>query len=154
MNYAVKSSYLLSFLESVPEVTAKLKEPTAKEKKFDDVVEQAKEATVLVLVYTTFSDLNKTQAEKERAKTGPTISLRPTPKPRLVYAPPPALPPGVSQGGGYPGSVTVAVGDRPYYVHGAGYYQGRTYYVWKPGQWGALNGQRVWIHGHYVARGY
>ena len=24
--------------------------------------------------------------------------------------------------GGYPGSVTVEVGDRPYYVHGAGYY--------------------------------
>src|SRR4029077_18163541 len=57
-------------------------------------------------------------------------------------------------GGGYPGSVTVEVGDRPYYVHGAGYYQGRTYYVWKPGHWVARNGQRVWIHGHYVVRGY
>ena len=56
-------------------------------------------------------------------------------------------------GGGYPGSVTVEVGDRPYYVHGGGYYQGRTYYVWKPGHWAARNGQRVWIHGHYVIRG-
>ena len=28
VNYAVKSSYLLSFLESVPEVSAKLKEPS------------------------------------------------------------------------------------------------------------------------------
>ena len=55
--------------------------------------------------------------------------------------------------GGYPGSVTVEVGDRPYYVHGGGYYQGRTYYVWKPGHWAARNGQRVWIHGHYVIRG-
>ena len=55
--------------------------------------------------------------------------------------------------GGYPGSVTVEVGDRPYYRHGAGYYVGRTYYVWKPGHWAARNGQRVWIHGHYVVRG-
>ena len=54
---------------------------------------------------------------------------------------------------GYPGSVTVEVGDRPYYRHGAGYYVGRTYYVWKPGHWAARNGQRVWIHGHYVVRG-
>ena len=53
---------------------------------------------------------------------------------------------------GYPGSVTVAVGDRPYYRHGAGYYVGRTYYVWKPGHWASRNGQRVWIHGHYVVR--
>ncbi len=51
VNYAVKSSFLLSFLESVPEVAAKLKEPNAKDMKFDEVVEQAKEAAVLVLVY-------------------------------------------------------------------------------------------------------
>jgi S1-C subfamily serine protease len=51
VNYAVKSSFLLSFLESVPEVAAKLKDPNAKDMKFDDVVEQIKEATVLVLVY-------------------------------------------------------------------------------------------------------
>ena len=51
VNYAVKSSFLLGFLESVPEVAAKLKEPNAKDMKFDDVVEHAKEATVLVLVY-------------------------------------------------------------------------------------------------------
>jgi len=51
VNYAVKSSFLLGFLESVPEVAAKLKETSAKDMKFDDVVEQAKEATVLVLVY-------------------------------------------------------------------------------------------------------
>ena len=51
VNYAVKSSFLLSFLESVPEVSAKLKEPNAKEQKFEDVVRSAEQAAVLVLVY-------------------------------------------------------------------------------------------------------
>jgi TPR repeat protein len=51
INYAVKSSYLLSFLESVPEVAAKLKEPESKERKFEDVVKSAEQAAVLVLVY-------------------------------------------------------------------------------------------------------
>jgi hypothetical protein len=57
-------------------------------------------------------------------------------------------------GGGYPASVTVEVGDRPYYVRGPGYYVGSTYYVWRPGHWASRHGQRVWIHGHYVVRGY
>lgn len=56
-------------------------------------------------------------------------------------------------GRGYPGGVTVEIGDRPYYTRGAGYYVGRTYYVWKPGHWAARHGQRVWVHGHYVVRG-
>jgi TPR repeat protein len=51
VNYAVKSSFLLSFLESVPEVAAKLKEPETKERKFEDVVKSAEQAAVLVLVY-------------------------------------------------------------------------------------------------------
>ena len=51
VNYAIKSSYLLSFLESVPEVSAKLKEPNTKERKFEDVVKDAEQAAVLVLVY-------------------------------------------------------------------------------------------------------
>jgi len=51
VNYAVKSSYLLGFLESVPEVSAKLKEPETKEHKFEDVVKSAEQAAVLVLVY-------------------------------------------------------------------------------------------------------
>ena len=51
VNYAGKSSYLLSFLESVPEVSAKLKEPETKERKFEDVVKSAEQAAVLVLVY-------------------------------------------------------------------------------------------------------
>ena len=49
--YAVKSGYLLSFLESVPDVSAKLKEANGKEIKFEEVVERAKQAAVLVLVY-------------------------------------------------------------------------------------------------------
>ena len=51
VNYAVKSSFLLGFLESVPEVSAKLKEPNTKEVKFEDVVKSAEQAAVLVLVY-------------------------------------------------------------------------------------------------------
>ena len=51
VNYAVKSSYLLGFLESVPDVAAKLKEVNTKERKFDDVVKDAEKAAVLVLVY-------------------------------------------------------------------------------------------------------
>jgi hypothetical protein len=51
VNYAIKSSYLLSFLESVPEVAARLKEPNTTERKFEDVVKDAEQAAVLVLVY-------------------------------------------------------------------------------------------------------
>ena len=51
VNYAVKSSYLLSFLESVPEVSANLKEPRTAERKFEEVVKDAEQAAVLVLVY-------------------------------------------------------------------------------------------------------
>ena len=51
VNCAVKSSLLLSFLESVPDVSAKLKEPNTKDEAFEDVVKAAQEAAVLVLVY-------------------------------------------------------------------------------------------------------
>jgi TPR repeat protein len=51
VNYAVKSSYLLGFLESVPEAAAKLKEPETKERKFEEVVKATEQAAVLVLVY-------------------------------------------------------------------------------------------------------
>jgi hypothetical protein len=52
VNYAVKSRFLLSFLESVPEVSAKLKEPNSLQTatpKFDDVMKSAEQAAVLVL---------------------------------------------------------------------------------------------------------
>jgi S1-C subfamily serine protease len=51
VNYAVNSSFLLSFLESVPEVAAKLKELNTKDRRFEDVVKTAEQAAVLVLVY-------------------------------------------------------------------------------------------------------
>jgi hypothetical protein len=51
VNYAVKSSLLLSFLESVPDVDAKLKAPNTVDEKFEDVVKSAQDAAVLVLVY-------------------------------------------------------------------------------------------------------
>ena len=61
--------------------------------------------------------------------------------------------PGYAAYPGYgPVAVTVEIGDRPYYTRGAGYYVGRSYYVWRPGHWRLVNGRRVWIHGHYVVR--
>jgi S1-C subfamily serine protease len=51
VNYAVKSSLLLSFLESVPDVDAKLKAPNTADEKFEEVVKSAQDAAVLVLVY-------------------------------------------------------------------------------------------------------
>ncbi len=51
MNYAVKSSLLLSFLESVPALSAKLKSPVTADRKFEEVVKSAQNAAVLVLVY-------------------------------------------------------------------------------------------------------
>ncbi|PYK93807.1 MAG: hypothetical protein DME36_08040 [Verrucomicrobia bacterium] len=66
----------------------------------------------------------------------------------------PAYGPGYAgyPGYGYPGSVTVEIGDRPYYTRGPGYYVGHAYYVWVPGHWSRRH-PRVWIHGHYVLRG-
>lgn len=55
-------------------------------------------------------------------------------------------------GYGYGGSVVVDINDRPYYTRGPGYYVGRSYYVWRPGHWVVRNGQRIWVHGHYVLR--
>ena len=51
VNYAVKSSLLLSFLESVPDVAAKLKDANTKDEAFEEVVKSAQDAAVLVLVY-------------------------------------------------------------------------------------------------------
>ncbi|MGH7954133.1 MAG: hypothetical protein ACREFE_19745 [Limisphaerales bacterium] len=51
VNYAVKSSFLLSFLESVPDVETELKKSNTADEKFSDAVKSAQDATVLVLVY-------------------------------------------------------------------------------------------------------
>ncbi len=75
------------------------------------------------------------------------------------YAGPPAYGPGYAGYGPYgpgyagsPGSVTVEIGDRPYYTRGPGYYVGPSYYVWVPGHWGWRHHHRVWIHGRYGLR--
>jgi len=52
VNYAVKSSYVLAFLGPVSELSGRLEKPwPAKERKFGDAVEEARNAAVLVLVY-------------------------------------------------------------------------------------------------------
>jgi len=51
VNYAVKSSFVLGFLESVPNTAAGLKDPNTAATSFEDVVSTTRQATVLVLVY-------------------------------------------------------------------------------------------------------
>jgi S1-C subfamily serine protease len=52
VNYAVKSSVLGVLLESLPDISSKLKEPHAPtEREFEDVVKETEGATALVLVY-------------------------------------------------------------------------------------------------------
>jgi TPR repeat protein len=51
VNYAIKSSFVLSFLESVPGTEAKLKRPNLADEKFEDVVKQAQAASAMVVVY-------------------------------------------------------------------------------------------------------
>ena len=52
VNYAIKSSYLLSLLESIPDVASKLKKPwSARDRPFEEVAKEAEEASALVLVY-------------------------------------------------------------------------------------------------------
>jgi serine protease Do len=51
VNYAVKSSFVLSFRESVPDVVDTLKELGTIECRFEDVADSARKAAVLVLVY-------------------------------------------------------------------------------------------------------
>ena len=47
----LRSTAALPSLESVPAVSAKLKEPVMADRKFGDVVKSAQDAAVLVLVY-------------------------------------------------------------------------------------------------------
>ena len=48
------SNAALPFREAAPEVSAKLKRPVTKERKFEEVVKAAEQAAVLVLVYCFF----------------------------------------------------------------------------------------------------
>lgn len=49
-------------------------------------------------------------------------------------------------------SISIALGDQPYYAHGPGYWARGVYYVWVPGHWKWHRGHRTWIHGHYRVR--
>ena len=51
VNYAVKSTFLLGFLESAPEVAARLKKENTRTRKLDDVIQSAQDAAVMVKVY-------------------------------------------------------------------------------------------------------
>jgi S1-C subfamily serine protease len=52
VNYALKSSFVLAFLDSVPELAGKLAPPkTEKGRPFEDLVKETQQATVIVLVY-------------------------------------------------------------------------------------------------------
>ncbi len=51
VNYAIKSSFVLSFLESIPDVSSKLKEANTDENKPSDVIEDMQKAAALVMVY-------------------------------------------------------------------------------------------------------
>jgi TPR repeat protein len=51
VNFAVKSSYLLSFLEAIPEVGGGMLDAKTKEQKFEIVVDEVKKATVLIVGY-------------------------------------------------------------------------------------------------------
>ena len=49
--YAVKSSFLLGFLESLPDVLTRLKAQNATQRSIEDIAKDARQATVRVLVY-------------------------------------------------------------------------------------------------------
>lgn len=42
--------------------------------------------------------------------------------------------------------ISIEIGDRPYYSHGARYWAGNYEMVWVPGH----RSHRGWVHGHYV----
>jgi len=51
VNYAIKSSFLLSFLEASPEVYSKLKEKNTNPKKFEEMVEDVVKSTAMVVTF-------------------------------------------------------------------------------------------------------
>lgn len=51
VNYALKSVFLSATLESLPEIPEKLAPPVQADRKYEDVVKDAQEAAVLILVY-------------------------------------------------------------------------------------------------------
>ncbi len=51
VNYAIKSSFLLGFLESIPQVNELLVDPATSSRKTEDVLDDAQKASALVIVY-------------------------------------------------------------------------------------------------------
>jgi hypothetical protein len=51
VNYALKGSFLIALLETVPELAAAMKDLPGKERKFEEISSQAVEAAALILVY-------------------------------------------------------------------------------------------------------
>jgi hypothetical protein len=52
VNYALKSSFVTAFLETLPEISAKLKAPRpAKDRPLSEVAAEVKQSIVLVTVY-------------------------------------------------------------------------------------------------------
>jgi hypothetical protein len=49
-------------------------------------------------------------------------------------------------------SISISVGDRPYYRHGPWYWNGGVRWYWIPGHWGWRHHHQVWIPGHYAPR--
>src|SRR5687768_7579433 len=45
-------------------------------------------------------------------------------------------------------SLSIAIGDRPYYSHGPRYWAGDYEMIWVPGHRSLVS--RRWIHGHYI----
>jgi hypothetical protein len=43
--------------------------------------------------------------------------------------------------------ISIEIGDRPYYTHGAHYWAGEYEMIWVPGHW-SEHGHH-WVHGHY-----
>ena len=82
VNYAVKSSYLLTFLESVPEVFSKLKVANTKERKFEDLVSEVEHATVLVMVSATPSSNTANPKSSSPDDNLPAPETAPLPKPK------------------------------------------------------------------------
>jgi hypothetical protein len=84
VNYAVKSSFLLGFLESIPELAPKLKGPNTTDVKFADVVEQARQASALVVAYVAHSTV--TSGIQPTIRPDSSSNSRPPPPGGYPYA--------------------------------------------------------------------
>jgi S1-C subfamily serine protease len=51
VNYAIKSSRLLTFLESVPDLAPLLKPAATQDRKFEEIVQQTQDSAALILIY-------------------------------------------------------------------------------------------------------